>query len=49
MKSWKITGNTTNFFDKLEKEVSDLVQCSTTFTVSQWNKILWVLGKKKFP
>lgn len=45
-KKEEIIENTTKFFDKLEKEMCDLVCCSITFSVFPWYQILWVMSKK---
>ena len=42
--SWKIIENTTSFYEKLETEMSDIFYYFLGFP---WNKILWVVGKKK--
>ena len=49
IKKLKMIENTTNFYEKLEKEISDLVRCSITFLVFPWNPNLWAMGKKMFP
>ena len=39
----------TDFYEKLEKDVSDFGEMFYHFFTFQWNKILWVVGKKFFP
>ena len=39
--------NATNFYEKLEKEISDLVRYSTIFLIFNGIQFFWGIGKKK--